>query len=318
MRVCRWLALAGLTVSAAGLGFGQTPATVTPPAAAQAGTPATPPATEANPALWKVKGVHGTVYVFGSIHVMKKDVHWETAKVKDALNSSDVLYLEITGNDEASMQAAQPEILQLGMDQGHPLSTKISKEDVDLLDAAVKTMGIPGEQALEPMQPWLAWATVSVLPMIQAGYDPKSGVDKILEDEVNASKKPVKGLETLTGQLHMLADMPMPMQAQMLHQALVDLPKDVSEIDTMVADWSSGDVEAIGKMENDEMKVKYPELYANLLVKRNVQFADQLAGMLKDPATGTVFVTMGAGHLAGPDSVLKMLETRGYKAVRVE
>jgi uncharacterized protein YbaP (TraB family) len=154
--------------------------------------------------------------------------------------------------------------------------------------------------------------------MIQAGYDPKSGVDKILEDEVNASKKPVKGLETLTGQLHMLADMPMPMQAQMLHQALVDLPKDVSEIDTMVADWSSGDVEAIGKMENDEMKVKYPELYANLLVKRNVQFADQLAGMLKDPATGTVFVTMGAGHLAGPDSVLKMLETRGYKAVRVE
>jgi len=116
----------------------------------------------------------------------------------------------------------------------------------------------------------------------------------------------------------MLADMPVPLQAQMLHQALVDLPKNVSQIDTMMADWTSGDVEAIGKMENEEMKVKYPELYSNLLVKRNVQFADQLAGMLKDPATGTVFVTIGAGHLAGPDSVLKMLETRGYKAVRVE
>jgi len=316
MRVSGWLGLAGLAISAAGFGFGQ--ATVTPAGAVKHATPADAVTTEANPALWKVKGVHGTVYVFGSIHVMKKDVHWETAKVKDALDSSDVLYLEVTGTDEASMQAAQPEILQLGMDQEHPLSTKISKEDVDLLDATVKTMGLPGEQSLEPMQPWLAWATVSVLPMMQAGYDPKSGVDTTLEVEVNATKKPVKGLETLTGQLHMLADMPVPLQAQMLHQALVDLPKNVSQIDTMMADWTSGDVEAIGKMENEEMKVKYPELYSNLLVKRNVQFADQLAGMLKDPATGTVFVTIGAGHLAGPDSVLKMLETRGYKAVRVE
>jgi uncharacterized protein YbaP (TraB family) len=316
MKVSGWLGLAGLAISAVCIGFGQ--ATVTPGSAVKPAASETAVTTEATPALWKVKGVHGTVYVFGSIHMMKKDVHWETDKVKSALDSSDVLYLEITGNDDASMQAAQPEILQLGMDQEHPLSTKISKEDVDMLDAAVKTMGVPGEQSLEPMQPWLAWATVSVLPMMQAGYDPKSGVDRTLEQEENAAKKPVKGLETLTGQLHMLADMPIPLQAQMLHQALVDLPKSVSELDTMMADWTSGDVEAIGKMENEEMKVKYPELYANLLVKRNVQFADQLAGMLKDPATGTVFVTIGAGHLAGPDSVLKMLETRGYKAVRVE
>jgi hypothetical protein len=268
--------------------------------------------------MWKVKGVHGTVYLLGSIHVMKKDVHWETAKVKEALGASDTLYLEIAGLDDASMQAAQPEIIQLGTDPEHPLSTKISKEDIALLDGAAKSVGLPGEQALEPMQPWLVYLTISVLPAIQAGYDPNSGVDKKLEAEVKQTGKPVKGFETLKEQMHYVADMPAPLQAQMLHQALVDLPTSVSQTDTMVADWTRGDVESIAKLDNDEMKVKYPELYDRLLVKRNERFADTLAALLKDPATGTIFVTIGAGHLAGPDSVLKMLETRGFTAVRTE
>jgi uncharacterized protein YbaP (TraB family) len=307
-----------LASSVSRLGYSQAPAPAPAPGASQAAVASPAILTEATPAMWKVKGVHGTIYLFGSIHMMKKDVHWETAKVKDALSASDTLYLEITGLDDAAMQAAQPEIVQMGMDQEHALSTKISKEDVELLDTAVKTLGLPGEQTLEPMQPWLVYLTISVLPVIQAGYDPGSGVDKNLEAEVKAAGKPVKGFETMMEQMHYVADMPAPMQVQMLHQALIDLPKSVSETNTMMADWTRGDVEAIAKLDNDEMKVKYPELYDKLLVKRNERFADTLAGMLKDPATGTVFVTIGAGHLAGPDSVLKMLESRGYSAVRVE
>jgi uncharacterized protein YbaP (TraB family) len=320
MKVLAALALLGLAVSAGNVGRAQAVAT-TPVASQSSGTGASAsPAvlTEATPAMWKIKGVHGTVYLFGSIHVMKKDVHWETAKVKDALAASDTLYLEIAGLDDASLQAAQPQILQMGTDSEHALSTKISKDDVTLLDGAVKSMGLPGEQALEPMQPWLVYLTISVLPAIQAGYDPSSGVDKTLDAEEKQAGKTVKGFETMTEQMHFVADLPAPLQAQMLHQALVDLPKSVSQTDAMVADWTRGDVEAIAKLDNDEMKVKYPELYDRLLVKRNERFADALAAVLKDPATGTVFVTIGAGHLAGPDSVLKMLETRGYAAVRVE
>ena len=322
MKALAALILLGAVASASGIGVAQATATKPPVSqgsAADTGQPASQAIlTEATPAMWKVKGVHGTVYLFGSIHVMKKDVHWETAKVKDALGASDTLYFEIAGFDDASLQAAQPEILQLGTDSEHALSTKISKADVDLLDGAVKSLGLPGEQALEPMQPWLVYLTISVLPAIQAGYDPNSGVDRTLEAEGKQTGKPVKGFETMTEQMHYVADMPAPLQAQMLHQALVDMPKSVSQTDTMVADWTRGDVDSIAKLDNDEMKVKYPELYDRLLVKRNERFADALAGILKDPATGTVFVTIGAGHLAGPDSVLKMLETRGFPAVRVE
>jgi uncharacterized protein len=274
-------------------------------------------ATTVNPAMWKIKGAHGTVYLFGSIHVMKKGVDWQTAKVKEALSASDTLYLEIAGVDDASVAAEQPEMMRLGTDMDHPLSLKISKEDVTALDGAVKAMGLPGESALEPLQPWLASLTISLLPIVQAGYDPSSGIDKVLQAEVKDTK-PVKGLETLDDQIHTLSDLPAAQQAAMLHQTLADLPTAVKDLDATVADWEKGDVDAIAKRNNEETRAKYPELYERLLVKRNVHFADEIAALLKDPATGTLFVTVGAAHLAGPDSVLKMLEARGYKAERVE
>src|SRR6266568_5945809 len=96
----------------------------------------TKPAVEApllaDPAIWRVKGAHGTVYLFGSVHIMKPNVVWESPKVKAALTSSDVMYLEIANMDDTA--AAQPLALQFGLDQAHPLSTKISKEDLALLD----------------------------------------------------------------------------------------------------------------------------------------------------------------------------------------
>jgi uncharacterized protein YbaP (TraB family) len=286
--------------------------------------PPAPPApaptiqTEASPALWQIKGPHATLYLFGSIHVMKKEIHWETPKIQDALAASGTLYLEIAELDPAAVQTHQPEILQLGTDPEHPLSTKLTKPDVELLDTAVKAMGLPGEQAFEPMQPWLAYLSISVLPMIKAGYDPNSGIDLILQKEAKASDTPIKGLETLSQQLHYMADMPSALQVQMLHQALVDLPKNTANVNTLVANWTHGDVEAIAKMGNDEMKTKYPELYQKLLVERNQNFADQLTTMLKDPANQTSFVAIGAAHLAGPESVLALLQKNGFQATRLQ
>jgi uncharacterized protein len=273
---------------------------------------------DAAPAMWQVKGVHGSVYLFGTVHVMRKDVPWETAKVKDALKASDVLYLEIADIDPDSVQKMAPMMMELGMDLEHPLSTKISKEDVALLDAAATKLGLPGESALEPLKPWLVYAMLSVVPISQSGYDPASGIDQILLGEAKAQGKPVKGFETAEKQMHYLSDFPEAQQVALLHQELIDLPKTTSGMDDMVADWTSGKVEKIAAMENDEMKAKTPELYDKLLVKRNEQFADAIAGLLNDPQTSTVFVAVGAAHLAGPDSVVKMLTTKGFTVTRVE
>ena len=272
----------------------------------------------ANPALWKVQGAHGTVYLFGSVHVMKRDVDWETPKVKAAFRASGLLYTEVADVSDDAVKQMQPLIMKLGTDPEHPLSTKISKEDVGLLDAAMKQMGAPGESAVEPMQPWLVYLTLSVLPSIQAGYDPASGIDRVLQDEAKQTGKPVKGFETSEEQMHFIADFPIKDQTALLHETLVDLPKSVGLTNEIVEDWERGDVEKIAATDNSELKTKHPELYQRLLVARNEKIADALVTMLKDPATGTVFVAVGAAHLAGPDGIQKMLEKSGFTSVRVE
>jgi len=272
------------------------------------------PKVTATPAMWKVKGAHGTVYLFGTIHVMKPEVAWEAGKVQAAFDVSDTVYVEVANLDDQA--AALPLAAQFGLDMAHPLSSKIEKSDVELLDAAAKGMGLPGEAMFEPMQPWLVSMTVSLAPMMKAGYDPKSGVDATLLEQAKKAGKKVEGFETMEQQLHFVADDPQDEQVRKLHEELAGMEKSAAAMNEMVAAWERGDVAKIGTLEDGELKVKHPEEYKKLVVDRNAKWAATLDGLLKDPATGTVFVGVGAAHLAGEDSVVEMLKKDGWKVER--
>ena len=276
--------------------------------------PAAAKKTPATPAIWRVKGAKGTLYLFGSVHVMKPDVDWETGRVRTAFDAADVLYLEIANVDDTA--AAQPLLLQYGLDPVHPLSEKLSKEDLAVLDGAVKAIGMPGEQMMEPMRPWLASMMLSVLPMVKAGYEPNTGIDMVLLAQAKKGNKQVKGLESLEQQVHLLADVPEPEQVTMLHKDLAELDKSTAQMKDLVAAWQKGDVEKIGSIDNQELAERFPAVYKRMVVDRNQRWADTLDGVLKDPGTKTVFVAVGAAHLAGPDSVIAMLEKSGWKVER--
>lgn len=284
------------------------PAPAPTPAPAQAQTPA-PAIVQANPALWVVKGPHATVYLFGTIHVLKPGIAWQTPKVLAATDASQSLIEEIADIDDTA--AMQPLIKQLGTDPDHPLSTKISKDDLALVDSAIKQMGAPGESVLEPLRPWLAGLTLSVLPMLKAGYDPKSGVDMTLAAAFKTANKPVTGLETVEEQLHIFSDMPLAQEVESLHIQLKNLDHSTADLDSTVTAWEKGDVETIAKIENDVFIKDDPALYQKLVVQRNKNWTERLVKLLQ--GEGTTFVAVGAAHLAGPDSVLKMLEARGFK-----
>jgi uncharacterized protein YbaP (TraB family) len=327
MRIWALVAVVGLAMAGVAFGQGEPPKVETsappavvvmqgpPPAGTAQGTAGA--GVTADPALWIVTNGKATVYLFGTVHVMKPDVHWETPKVAAALKSSSTLYLEIANTGADAAEALQPLMISLGMDAEHPLSTKISKDDVALLDTEMKKMG-QGEAQLEPMQPWLVYVMLSVLPPMEAGYDPANGIDPQLQKQAAAQGKPVKGFETADQQLHVLADFPQPEQVALLHETIQELPKAVEQTNEMVADWEHGDVAAIAKMENEDLETKHPDLYKKLLVDRNQAISAKIAALLKDPATGTVFVAVGAAHLAGADSIQKDLEKQGFASVRVE
>lgn len=267
----------------------------------------------AAPALWKIQDADSTIYLFGSIHVLKPDVAWRSPAIDRALKTSGDLTLEIVGADDPAVM--QPLVLKYGLDPNAPLSGKIDAAAFRKASAMAQAGGVP-PQLLNAMRPWLAAVQLSLIPVIKAGYDPKSGVEQILAAEVKADGKPTSAFETPEQQIRFFADLPAKTEAQFLNATLDDANEGVSKIDKMVAAWAAGDTAALETEFVSEMRGRYPELYELLIVKRNEDWAGQLKTKLA--GKGVSFVAVGSGHLVGPDSVQAQLAKLGIKTDRVE
>lgn len=267
----------------------------------------------AEPALWAIKDHDSTIYLFGTIHVLKPDTAWRSAKIDKALTSSGDLTLEIVGADD--MAVMQPLILKYGIDQAHPLSSKIAADKYQHATEVAQAGGVP-PQALNMMRPWLAAVSLSMLPVIKAGYDPKSGVEFVLANEIKAAGKAQKAFETPEQQIRFFADLPAKTEADFLNSTLDEIDEGVGKIDKMVAAWAAGDTAALEAQFISEMRGQYPELYDLLITQRNQDWAQQLK--IKLAGSGVSFVAVGSGHLVGPDSVQAQLAKLGIKAERVE
>ena len=119
------------------------------------------------PALWVARSSTATVYVFGTIHVLKPDTPWRSDKLDQALAQSDGLWLELSDPFDAA--AAVPFVQQYGMDPQHPLSTKLSADERKRLDAVVRTEGLGSAAALESFRPWMAALVISITHIARQG-----------------------------------------------------------------------------------------------------------------------------------------------------
>lgn len=267
----------------------------------------------AEPALWAVRSAQSTIYLFGTIHMLKSDMDWQSPKITRAFAESGDLWLELTDDDAGAMQ---PLVTKLGLDPTHPLSSRLSPADLARVDAAAKTAGIPfGERTLDPMRPWLASVSLAAGPMLQAGFDPASGADHVLKQEALDAGKSLNAFETAEKQMHFFADLPPKEELLLLTSTLDDVAEGPGKIEEMAKAWQDGNVASISKLFVDFKEPKYRALYKVLLVDRNQAWAARLQDRLKT-GHGTSFVAVGAGHLAGPDSLIVQLERRGIKVER--
>ena len=269
---------------------------------------AVPRAEGQGPAMWVVKDADSTLYLFGTVHLLRPTTAWGTDRIDAALDSADKLVLEISNPDDQA--AVIPLIQQHGLSPATPLSSLLTAEELAKLDAAGQTIGLSAAQ-LDPFRPWFAALTLSVAPLAKAGYDPASGVELILKARAEAAGKPVTGFETIDEQIRILAGFPQEDQLDFLRSTLEDFDTATTDLDKLVEAWATGDIEAIETVGVDPMRESSEELYQALLVRRNTNWADQIQTELA--GSGTVFIAVGAAHLAGDDSVQEILERRGVE-----
>ncbi|MNE25246.1 TraB family protein [compost metagenome] len=287
-----------------------------PSAMAQA-TAAAPVAVTAAPAgsgpgLWVVRDADSTIYLFGTVHVLKPETPWGTVRVDQAFASADEYWFEIA--DLADQTGVMPVIQAKGVSPDRPLSSLLTAEEMTDLDAAARTVGATAAQ-LDPLRPWLASLQLALASIQKAGYVAANGGDQILHARAAATGKPIKGFETAPQQIGFIADMSEDAQLAMLRSGLKEFDTAEVVLGQMVTAWSTGDVEGLDALIGQEMKAESPEMYAVMLTQRNTNWAAQIQTLLA--GSGTVFISVGAGHLAGSDSLQAQLEQRGVSVERI-
>jgi uncharacterized protein len=266
---------------------------------------------KAEPAMWVIRDKDSTIYLIGTLHLLRHDTEWNSAKVKKAVTESTELWLEIADVDDQA--TLLPLVAKYGIDREKPLSSKLNPAQKEKLAKLTDTYGIP-VVSLETMKPWMAALMLAVLPLQKSGYDPNAGIDRLLKAQAEKEGDKIFGFETMEQQVRIFADMPESEQIAFLDETLDEVEKGLDILDKLAKAWIDGDTETIGRILVDDFKKEAPAVYQKLLVQRNVAWSEKIVEILK--GSGVQQIAVGAAHLAGPDSVQVQLAKRGIKVER--
>jgi len=265
------------------------------------------------PALWKVADRDTTIYLFGTVHALPKDVPWMRGAIGPALAASDTLVTEVdlAAQDQAAMQTL---IMKTGiLPPGENLRGLLTPEQKAEYETARSKRGMPVE-AFVQFEPWYASLMFALIPLAKAGIVGDNGVEKGLDTAAGDGKKHA-ALETVEYQLSIFDSLPREAQIDYMMKTIEGSDDIKALLDAMMAEWLEGDADALAKLMNEDMDGEQA-LMERLLWQRNRAWADWVVKRLDTP--GTVFVAVGAGHLAGEKSVQADLEAKGVTVSRVQ
>ena len=271
------------------------------------------PAASAKPALWKLADADTTIYLFGTIHVLPQNYQWRTKAFNAAVAKADTLVLEVADLGDTEKTAAV--FTKLAMSPGlPPVLDRVPADKRPGLKALIDKAGFP-PAALGQFESWAVAITLAGGMLKDLNLSPDNGVERALTTQFTAAKKPVIGLETTELQLGIFDKLPEAAQRTFLSSLADEEGDPKAEFDKMLNAWRTGNDKAIAMTFDDELRTS-PELTNALLTNRNANWTAWLAKRLDTP--GTVIVAVGAGHLAGPESVQAMLAKQGIKVTRVQ
>lgn len=280
------------------------------------GAPAVSKAPQAaQPALWQVSDADTTIYLFGTIHLLPEQFQWRTARFDQAVQNSQQLVVEtiVDEKDPGRMMSAMAS-LAFNAPNLPPLMMRVPPEKRPALAAAVKKSGFP-PQAFDRMETWAAAFILLGNQYREMNLKSEEGVEAVLRGSFASQGKPVGELETNLQQFGFFDRLPEKAQQALLVGALDEANAADDEFAGMLKAWSSGDVKAIARTFDRDL-ADSPDLAQALIHERNANWSRWIEQRMAQP--GAVMIAVGAGHLAGRDSVIAMLQRDGYRVRRVQ
>lgn len=280
--------------------------------------PAAPPsATPQGPALWRISDGDSRVYLFGTLHLLPEGVTWKTPAYEAAMADAETTVVEADVESRYARATMASLVAERGLNSSaESLRDIIGQKRFDALAAIAKRYGMSPDR-LSRMRPWLAMMSVSLAALDQAGMRRSRGVERTILADADAAHDKRNYLETAEAQIKALASLDDgPDMLANVDLELEQLAKFEETIDPMVDAWRKGDVATLERISSADTRRVAPRAHRVILVDRNRNWIPRIEGWLA--AKHDYFVACGTAHLVGPDSVIAMLEKKGYKVERIQ
>ena len=267
------------------------------------------PTISADSSVWKITSGENTVYLGGTVHLLRPSDYPLPEEYEQAYQESAVLVFEtdISSMNDLSIQAET--LKQLTYTDGQSLDTVLNDEAYNALSEYIATIGIPMAM-IEQFKPGMIISMLQFLEFQKIGFTPQ-GVDAYFNIRAMSDAKTLEELESVEEQIGFLAAMGEGNENEFILLSLSDLDEIAEVMEDMIFAWRTGDNEKLSEMFVADMLNEAPELYESLLRGRNLNWIPQIDKMLADE--DVEFVLVGAAHLVGNDGLLELLKARGYK-----
>ena len=262
----------------------------------------------AETSLWRVSKGQQLMFIGGTVHVLSADDYPLPEAYDRAYAQADVLVFETDMQAINSAQFQQQMLQRLTYADGQTLKGALQDATYEALAAYGESRGLP-MTLLDRFRPAMVSLVIVMTELQRLGID-GTGVDDHYYQRARRDGKPTRQLESAQAQLDYIAGMGRGQEDALILNSLRDAEHVSEMMREIKAAWRSGDQAQLARVGLEPMRADYPQLFQNLLVKRNNAWLSRLEQMLKAPDTKLVLV--GALHLVGDEGVLAQLRERGY------
>lgn len=270
-------------------------------------------AAHADSSVWQVKSDSSTLYIGGTVHLLRPSDYPLPSEYEEAYGDSQELYFEtdISSMNDLSVQAKM--LQELTYNDDRTLNSVLNDEAYTALTEYTEKVGLP-LMMMEKFKPGMIVSTLQILEFQKLGFTPQ-GVDAHFNARGIGDGKSIGALETIEEQIGFLAAMGEGNESEFILLSLSDLEKTNEIMGEMITAWRDGDSDRLEELFVTDMKEQAPDLYDSLLRQRNFRWIPQIEQMLND--SDTEFVLVGAAHLIGEDGLVTLLRARGYEVTQL-
>ena len=256
--------------------------------------------------VWKAMRNGKTMYLGGSIHVLREDDFPLPQEYDLAFEQSEILVLETDIRLAESEKFLQYIIRQMFIDKGQTIKDLLEADTYRLLTAALNRYGIP-ISAVSVIKPSMVMLMLSTMQLQEYGFT-ENGIDKYYLEMAETKNMQINFLETPEYQFDMLLSLGDDDENAYIKYFLYDMEYTENYLIELVDEWRTGGSEIL-ELTLYEMEREWPFIYKSLCKDRNGAWLPQLEIILDSGATS--FVITGLAHMHGPDGLLKQLKDRG-------